>query len=157
MYLTLKRQKSTDSQAASISAWCTVFDWPSIVAALMVSRHGPASSEAALKSTAARSLKDVAAHARRALSAADTASSKSLPPPTAYSAMASSWRWGERMSALDDPHRRSPPICMGTSVLASVSSASLALRLLRCGSPGAYARTGSLTGVGTLKCPSAVI
>ena len=33
---TLKRQKSMSSQAASISAWCTVFDWPSMVAALML-------------------------------------------------------------------------------------------------------------------------
>ena len=47
MYLTLKRQKSISSQAASISAWCAVFDWPSIVAALSVWRHGPARSSAA--------------------------------------------------------------------------------------------------------------
>ena len=32
----MKRQKSISSQAASISAWCAVFDWPSIVAALIV-------------------------------------------------------------------------------------------------------------------------
>ena len=31
---TLNRQKSMSSQAASISAWIAVFDWPSIVAAL---------------------------------------------------------------------------------------------------------------------------
>src|SRR5213080_3340542 len=55
MYLTLKRQKSTSSHAASISAWCAVFDWPSIVAAFIVSRHGPASSSAARRKTAARS------------------------------------------------------------------------------------------------------
>src|SRR5216684_8634976 len=66
----LYRQKSIDSQAASISAWWTVFDCPSMVAALMVSRHGPARSDAALMSTAARSLNDVAAQDRRALSAA---------------------------------------------------------------------------------------
>ena len=51
----LKRQKSISSQAASISAWCAVFDWPSIVAALSVSRHGPASSSAARRKIAARS------------------------------------------------------------------------------------------------------
>ena len=55
MNLTLKRQKSISSQAASISAWCAVFDWPSIVAALSVARHGPASSSAARRNTAARS------------------------------------------------------------------------------------------------------
>ena len=36
MYRTLKRQKSISSQAESISAWCAVLDWPSIVAALSV-------------------------------------------------------------------------------------------------------------------------
>ena len=55
MKSTLKRKKSISSQAASISAWCAVFDWPSIVAALSVSRHGPASSSAARRKTAARS------------------------------------------------------------------------------------------------------
>ena len=55
---TLKRQKSISSQAASISAWCAVLVWPSIVAALSVCRHGPASRSAALRKTAARSSKD---------------------------------------------------------------------------------------------------
>src|ERR687884_698927 len=55
MKVGLKRQKSISSQAASISAWCTVFDWFSIVAALTVARHGPASSSAARSRTAARS------------------------------------------------------------------------------------------------------
>ena len=44
MNSTLKRKKSIDSHAASISAWCAVFDWPSIVAAFSVSRHGPAAA-----------------------------------------------------------------------------------------------------------------
>src|SRR5712691_2474113 len=153
----LYRQKSIDSQAASISAWWTVFDCPSIVAALTVSRHGPASNEAARRSTAARSWYEVAAHARRALRAALIASVKSLSDPTAYSAMLSSLRCGERMSAREAPHRLSPPICIGTSVRASVNSARRALRLLRCGSLGEYERTGSLVGSGTWKCPSAVI
>ena len=55
MKATLKRKKSISSQAASISAWWAVFDWPSIVAAFSVSRHGPASSSAARRKTAARS------------------------------------------------------------------------------------------------------
>ena len=54
MNSTLKRKKSIDSQAASISAWCAVFDWPSIVAAFSVSRHGPASSSAARRRTRRR-------------------------------------------------------------------------------------------------------
>ena len=132
----LKRQKSIVSHAASISAWCTVLDWPSMVAALIVSRHGPARSDAARSKTAARSWYEVAAHIFRAASAALMASSMSLAPPTAYSAIASSWRWGERMSAREAPHRRSPPICIGTSVRASVSSARRDFRLLRCVSVG---------------------
>jgi len=32
----LKRRKSISSQAASISAWCAVFDWPCIVAAFIL-------------------------------------------------------------------------------------------------------------------------
>ena len=57
---TLKRQKSISSQAASISAWIAVFDWPSMVAAFRVARHGPASRSAALRKIAARSSKDSA-------------------------------------------------------------------------------------------------
>src|SRR5205823_5188623 len=49
MYWTLKRQKSMSSHAASISAWCAVFDWPSIVAALRVCRQGPARSSGTRK------------------------------------------------------------------------------------------------------------
>ncbi len=37
-YETLNLRKSISSHAASISACCTDFDWPSIVAALIVSR-----------------------------------------------------------------------------------------------------------------------
>ena len=37
----MKRRKSIVSHAASISAWCTVFDWLSIVAPTSVERHGP--------------------------------------------------------------------------------------------------------------------
>ena len=58
----MKRRKSIVSQAASISAWCAVFDWLSIVAALSVERHGPASSSAARRNTATRSYHGVAAH-----------------------------------------------------------------------------------------------
>src|SRR5690349_8695159 len=69
----LKRQKSIISHAESISAWKTVFDWPSIVAALSVARHVVASSSAALISTAARSSHGHADHSRRAVIAALTA------------------------------------------------------------------------------------
>ena len=61
------------SQAASISAWIAVFDWPSMVAALSVSRHGPASSSAARRKIAARSSKGSARHIGAASLAALTA------------------------------------------------------------------------------------
>ena len=80
---TLYRQKSISSQAASISAWYTDLDWPSIVAALIVDRHGPASNSAALRNTAARSSKDSArqpgAAAAAASIAAVTSPSVALP------------------------------------------------------------------------------
>src|SRR4051812_28670515 len=61
----LNRQKSISSHAESISAWNTVFDWPSIVAAFTVARHVVVSSSAARRKTAARS-----SHAQFAQSAA---------------------------------------------------------------------------------------
>ena len=73
MNSTLKRQKSISSAAASISAWCAVFDWFSIVAATSVERHGPASSSAARRKTDARSSqgrRDQSACASRAASIA---------------------------------------------------------------------------------------
>ena len=82
MNSTLKRKKSTSSQAASISAWCAVFDCPSIVAALSVSRQGPASSSAARRKTAARSSqgqRDQSCHAARV--AASIAASTCRAPP----------------------------------------------------------------------------
>ncbi len=59
---TLNRQKSISSQAASISAWIAVLDWPSMVAALRRWRQGPASRSAALRMIAARSSNDNARH-----------------------------------------------------------------------------------------------
>ena len=79
---TFQRQKSVSSQAASISAWNAVFDWPSIVAAFIVSRHGPASSSAARRKTAARASHESADHSRRASAAAAIArATSSLAAP----------------------------------------------------------------------------
>ena len=75
---TLNRQKSISSQAASISAWNAVFDCPSMVAALSVSRQGPASRSAAFRKIAARSSNDMARHAGAAFFAAATAAAASL-------------------------------------------------------------------------------
>ena len=74
---TLNRRKSISSQAASISACCTDLDWPSIVAAFSVSRHGPASRSAARSSTAARSSNGSSRQAGAASLAACTASATS--------------------------------------------------------------------------------
>ena len=60
----MKRQKSISSDAASISAWNTVFDCPSIVAALSVARQVVVSSSAARRNTAARSCQAQLAHSR---------------------------------------------------------------------------------------------
>jgi hypothetical protein len=77
----LKRQKSISSQAASISAWWAVFDWPSIVAAFSVSRHGPARSSAARRKTAARSSHGTRCQSSHASAAASIARSTSFGPP----------------------------------------------------------------------------
>ena len=76
----LKRQKSISSHAESISAWNTVFDCPSMVAALRVSRHGPVSRSAALRMTAARSYHGMRDHVRCASRAAAIARSTSALP-----------------------------------------------------------------------------
>jgi len=70
---TLKRRKSMSSHAESISACCTVFDWPSIVAAFSVWRQGPASRSAARRNTAARSVYGRSRHAGAARNALDCA------------------------------------------------------------------------------------
>ena len=94
MYWTLKRQKSMSSHAASISAWCAVFDWPSIVAAFSVCRHGPASSSAARRKTAARSSHGVRDQSSQASAAAAIARSTSAAPPLWTSARTWLRLWG---------------------------------------------------------------
>src|ERR1700757_4217703 len=81
MNSTLKRQKSITSQAESISAWCAVFDWPSIVAAFSVGRHGPARSSAARRKIAARSSHGVRDQSFHASADAAIARSTSFAPP----------------------------------------------------------------------------
>ena len=76
----LKRQKSISSQAASISACITVFDWLSMVAAFATSRHGPASRSAALSRMAARASHGISDHSRHAFAAASTAIATSFSP-----------------------------------------------------------------------------
>src|SRR3954451_16827587 len=80
MNWTLKRQKSIVSQAASISAWCAVFDWFNIVAATSVERHGPESSSAARRKTAARSSHGSRCQSSQASAEAAIARSTSAAP-----------------------------------------------------------------------------
>ncbi len=88
---TLKRQKSISSQAASISAWYAVLDWPSIVAAFRVERQGPESSSAAFRNTAARSSKSRSRQAGAAALAAAIACVASVL--VAFFMVPSTWRW----------------------------------------------------------------
>ena len=107
-----------------------------MVAALMVSRQGPASRAAARRRTAARSWKGVAAQLFWAFSAASTASWKSFFAPTWYSPIVSSWRWGDRSDLVEAPLRRSPPMVIGISELTSVIWASRCWTLKRWAVPG---------------------
>src|SRR5215218_5903015 len=147
---TLKRQKSMSSQAESISAWIAVFDCPSMVAPLSVERHGPASRSAALSRIAARSSKENARHAGAAAVAASTAAraSSCVAPRIVPSTWCRLCGWTTSISS-PPPKRFSPPMVMVSS------RGSLAIRFRVCSRsarsvlPGAYCRTGSLTGAGT--------
>jgi hypothetical protein len=133
----LKRQKSASSQAASISAWYTVFDCPSMVAALIVSRHGPVSSSAARRKTAARSFHGVRDQSWCASRAAAIACSTSPGPPLWYSASTCSWLCGLTDLAVVPVRTSSPPITIGISICWPLSSSSRCFRLARSGDPGA--------------------
>ncbi len=147
---TLKRQKSISSHAESISAWIAVFDWPSIVAALSVCRHGPASRSAARRRIAARSSNDIARHAGAASRAARRASCVSCWVAPASVPRTERWLCGWTTSNRSPPPMRwSPPMVIVSSSGSFCSSASLACSSARSGVPGAYCRTGSLTGAGT--------
>src|SRR4051794_28214059 len=148
---TLKRRKSISSQALSISACTAVFDWPSMVAALRVSRHGPDSSSAARSSTPARSSYDALRHPGAAASAVSTASSTSLRPASRRVPSTALCRCGWTTSMASP----APSRCRPAMVIVSSTGSALAISLSFASSearsplPGAYVRTGSLTGGGT--------
>jgi hypothetical protein len=134
----LNRQKSISSQGASISACCTVLDWPSMVEAAIVSRQGPESSSAALRKTAARSSKARARHAGAAASAASMASRPSWRVAWALVPRRDPWRCGWTTSKRSPPAIRvTPPMVMGSSMGFSASSLSFCSRRARSGLPGA--------------------
>ncbi|GBC80167.1 hypothetical protein HRbin09_01401 [bacterium HR09] len=141
------------SQAESISAWNTVLDWPSMVAALRVSRQGPASSSAAFRKMAARSCQAIRDQVLWAASAASMAMATSCGPALWYLARTCPWRWGiTQVPSL--PVRTSlPPMISGISISWLRISASFFFKDARSGLPGAYCFTGSLMGLGIRKLP----
>ena len=137
MYWTLKRQKSMSSQAESISAWCAVFDWPSIVAAFSVCRHGPASSSAARRKIDARSSHGVRDQSCQASAAAPMARSTS-PAPALCTVPSTWWRlWGMTASNVSPVTTSSPPITSGISRRCEESSSRRRRSSSRSGLPGA--------------------
>ena len=153
MNSTLKRRKSTSSQAASISAWCAVFDCPSIVAASSVSRHGPASSSAARRNTEARSSQGQRDQSFHALPAASIASRTCSAPPWWTSASTCSRSCGITAGFVVPVKTSLPPITSGTSSRSPAILSSRACSEARSGLPGAKPRTGSLWAGGTRKMP----
>ena len=153
----MKRRKSIVSQAASISAWCAVFDWLSIVAALSVERHGPESSSAARRNTAQRSCQGVDDHSACASRAAAIARSTCEASPFATSASTWSRSCGMTASNVVPVSTRSPPITSGIEIRSPDISASRFWSSARSGEPGSYPRMGSLTAGGGRKIPGALI
>jgi hypothetical protein len=133
----LKRQKSTSSQAESISAWKTVFDWPSMVAAFSVDRHVVASSSAARRNTPARSSQGQLAHSRCAAAAAAAAASTSAAAALCQSASTWAWAWGITTCPMRPVRTSFPPMISGTSIRSPAIAASRALSAERSGVPGA--------------------
>src|SRR5436305_5458648 len=142
----LKRQKSISSQAESISAWKTVLLWLSMVAALAVSRQGPASRSAARSSTEARSSQLVSLHSRQASLAALAAASTSGAPAWWKVASTCWWSCGQTAWPTSPVRTSLPPMMSGISIRSDDISFSRFLRDFFSGEPGAYDRTGSLVG-----------
>src|SRR5581483_820921 len=157
MYSTLKRRKSVSSQAASISAWCAVFDCPSIVAAFIVSRHGPASSSAARRKTAARSSHGQRDHDSQAAAAASTACCTCSAPTWWTSASTCSLSCGITAGVVPAPFTSLPPITAGISIRSPRICSSRRSRLARSGLPGAYSWMGSFRAGGGRNKPCVLI
>src|SRR6478672_9212456 len=148
-YWTLKRRKSISSQALSVSAWKAVFDWPSIVAALIRWRHGPASRSAALSRIAQRSSKAIPRHSGAASVAACTASLASVVVEFRSTPRTCWWScgWTTRISS-PPAARQVPPMWARRSCWVPWRFSISATRASRSGLPGAYVRFGSLVGAG---------
>ncbi len=135
---TLKRQKSMSSQALSISACWAVLLWPSMVAALIRWRHGPASRSAAFKMTAQRASRGIRRQSGAASPAAATAALASwavalrMVPSTCW------WSCGCTTGiSAPPPARTSPPMWGDRSLWVASSRSSSASRASRSPVPGA--------------------
>jgi hypothetical protein len=126
------------SHAESISACTTVLDWPSMVAAFSVWRHGPESSSAAFRNTAARSSNGSARHPGAAAFAASIAARASVcvaffsTPRTCLCLCG----WTTR-TLRPPPMRCTPPMVIGRSMRSACSSTSLSSTAARSALPGA--------------------
>ncbi len=156
-YSTLKRQKSISSHAASISAWCAVFDWLSIVAAFRVERHGPDRSSAARRKTAARSCQGVRDQSACAARAASIACWTCSGPPLLTSARTWLLRCGMTASKDSSVETSLPPMTSGIETRSLSISRRRFFSSSRSGEPGAYDLMGSLTGGGGVKMPGALM
>ena len=122
---TFQRQKSISSQAASISACCTLLLCPRIVAALSRSRKGPLRRSAARRNTAALLSQDAVDQSWWAFSAASTASRTSSVVAVSVSTMPRVWRCGALTTRCSPwPSTGRPPMWSGTlcGALACMSS-----------------------------------
>ena len=133
----MNRQKSIVSQAASISAWNAVLDWPSIVAAFKVDRQVVVSSSAAFRKMAARSSQLHADQSRCASPAAAMACSTCSGEALCQSARTWPWSWGITACAVTPVRTSRPPMTSGMSMRSAAIALRRAFSSARSGEPGA--------------------
>jgi hypothetical protein len=132
----LNRRKSISSDAESISAWKTVFDCPSIVAALSVARHVVVSSSAARRNTAARSSQRQLAHSRATRFDAAIASCTCSGPAACQSASACVWSCGMTAWCVRPVRISRPPMTTGMSMRSAAIVFSRSFSAARSAEPG---------------------
>src|SRR5438876_6054963 len=119
-----------------------------MVAAFTTERYRPASRSAALRNTAARRSRLHADQSRHASRAAATAARTSVGPAWCTLARTWRWQWGITASVVFPVRTSLPPITSGISMGRADRSLRARLSSARSGVPGAWDRTGSLTGTG---------
>jgi len=134
-----------------MSAWKQVLLCPSMVAALMVSRHGPASRSAAFRKIAALSSKLSAFHAGAADSAVSTASATSAAVASCIVPSTVCRRCGGSTSIASPPPigRRVPSAIVRSACSPAISFSRISSRE-RSRLPGANPSGGTFVGLGTV-------